>query len=301
MKQFSQCGLLLAAAAISVAGCNKPATSQNGGSPGSPATPAAGITVKGSDTMVNLGQAWAEEFQKTPGNPAVSVQGGGSGTGVAALLNKSTSIAEMSRAMKPEEISSAKAKGITAVETIVARDGLSVIVNKDNPVEKLSIPQLSQIFQGKYSNWKQVGGPDLPITLQSRDKSSGSFDFFLNHVLRHGNDKGPEQYAAFARLQPSSQSIVKEVENNKGAIGYVGLGYVKGAKIKDLAVSKTDAGPFVKPTVDTVLGGTYPIARPLYFYTDGQPAGDVKKYVDFVLSPAGQAVVTSMDFVPVKK
>ena len=180
------------------------------------------------------------------------------------MIQGTTDIAEASRAMKDKEIAQAKQRGVNPVEHEVALDALSVIVNPANPVSKLTIDQLSDIFTGKITNWKQVGGPDEKIVLLSRDKSSGSHVFFLEHVVRRGNDKGPEEYVKTALMMPSSEAIADQVATDKGAIGYVGLGYVDPKKHKALAVAKTAAGPFVKPSVETAIDHTYPISRPLY-------------------------------------
>ena len=287
MKRYNQLAALVSVGTLLAAGCGNKAPS--------------GITVAGSNTMVNLGQAWAEEFGKTAGNPSVSVQGGGSGTGITALIGGTTEIAEASRAMKPAEIEAAKAKGFTPREIVVAQDGLSVIVNEKSPIAKLTFAQLSDIFTGKASDWKAFGGQPGRITVVSRDKSSGSYDFFLNHVLRNGDEKNTAiQYAPSAQQQQSSQAIVQEVKTNPGAVGYVGLGYVNSPGIKVVNVAKTAPGPYVAPSTKTVLDKTYPVSRPLYFYTKGEPTGDEKKFVDYVLSPEGQAVVSKLEFVPVK-
>lgn len=272
--------------------------------PSTPSTPskAQGINVSGSNTMVNLGQAWAEDFDKVPGNPSVSVQGVGSGAGITALIAGTIDIAESSRKMKPAEVASAKAKGFTPAETVVAQDGLSVIVNTANPIQKLTFAQLSDIFTGKVTDWKDLGGKPGRITLVSRDKSSGSYDFFLNQVMRNGDEKNDKiQYSGSAQQQQSSQAIVQEVKANTGAIGYVGLGYVNTPGIRALPIAKTTAGPYVSPSVASVLDKTYPVSRPLYFYTKGEATGDIKKFVDYALSAEGQAVVTKLEFVPIKK
>lgn len=287
----------LAAVAVALAGCSRPPGGEQtgGGQTG-------GLTLTGSDTMVNLGQAWAEDYNKEPGRASVSVQGGGSGQGIAALINNATQIAQSSREMKEDEIAQAKAKGVTVKEYVVAQDGLSVIVHKDNPVRRLTIPQMSDIFTGKVMNWKQVGGPDLPIVLISREKNSGTHVFFLEHVLRQGKSKGPEQYAPSTKMQTSSNTVVEQVGQTRGAIGYVGLGYTANApNVMEVAVAASPAGPFVLPSVETVLNKTYPIARPLYFYTNGEPRGTAKTFIDFVLGPRGQQIVEQLEFVPLRK
>jgi phosphate transport system substrate-binding protein len=259
------------------------------------------VQIKGSDTMVNLGQAWAEAYMKARPESSVAVTGGGSGTGIAAMIDGRTDIAESSRAMKDKEIADAKKKGVDPVEHEVALDALSVIVNPSNPVSKLTIDQLSDIFTSRITNWKQVGGADEKIVILSRDKNSGSHVFFLEHVLRRGNDKGPEEYAASALMMPSSEAIAEQVASDKASIGYVGLGYVDPAKHKTVDVAKTAAGPFVKPTVETAIDHTYPVSRPLYWYTNGEPKGEVKSLLSFVLSPDGQKIVDRLGFAPVKR
>jgi phosphate transport system substrate-binding protein len=284
------------AVAIFVAGCGKSTQSgpaSNGGAA------SAGIVIKGSDTMVNLGQNWAEVYG-TESSVNVSVTGGGSGTGFAALINGDTDIAEASRSIKPDEVEKLKAKGVEPKEFVVAQDGLSVIVNPANPVTKLTVAQLGDIFTGKVSNWKQVGGNDAKIVVLSRDKNSGTHVFFLEHILRKGKSKGPEEYAVDAQMLPSSQSIADEVASGKDAIGYVGMGYVDPAKHKHLLVAKDEKSPYVEPTPANVLNNSYPVARPLYFYTPGEPKPEVKKFIDWVMSAKGQEIVTKQEFVPIK-
>ncbi|MFA6665003.1 MAG: phosphate ABC transporter substrate-binding protein [Armatimonadota bacterium] len=258
------------------------------------------IQIKGSDTMVNLGQAWAEAYQQMHPYTSISVTGGGSGTGIAALINKNASIAESSRSMKPEELAAAVKNGLSPQEFTVALDGVAVIVNKDNPVKKLTIDQLSKIYTGKITNWKQMGGRDEKIVPLSRDKSSGTHDFFLEHVLRQGNPRGQEEYAADVLMLVSSTAIASEVSANKGSIGYVGMGFADKSKHTEVAVAKSAASPYMEPTESNILNKTYPIARPLYFYTPGKPEGDVKGFIDFVLSDEGQRIVKKKEFVPVR-
>ncbi len=286
--------ILLFSALVGIAGCNKP-SSKGEDSKG------AMVQIKGSDTMVNLGQAWAEAYMKANPESNVAVTGGGSGIGIAAMIEGTTDIAESSRAMKDKEIAQAKAKGIDPVEHEVALDALSVIVNPANPVGKLTIDQLSDIFTGKITNWKQVGGADQKIVLLSRDKSSGSHVFFLEHVVRRGNAKGPEEFVSSALMIPSSEAIAGQVATDKGTIGYVGLGYVDPAKHKAVSVAKTATDKYVKPSIETAIDHTYPISRPLYWYTNGQPEGEIKGLLDFALSPEGQKIVDKLGFAPMKK
>ena len=258
------------------------------------------IQVKGSDTMVNLGQAWAEKYMEENPKEFIAVTGGGSGTGIAALINSSCEIAECSRSMKKEEITLAENKGVKPVEHIVALDGIAVVVNPKNPVTKLTMEQLRGIFMGTTKNWKEVGGDDKQIVVLSREVNSGTHVFFKEHVLRRGKEKGPEEFAAGALLMPSSQSIADEVANNSSAIGYYGMGYIS-PKQKVIAVAKDEKSGYVDPAIAEVVSGRYPISRPLYIYTNGEPQGLVKKFLDFALSKEGQDIVLKLDFVPIKK
>jgi len=255
------------------------------------------IQIKGSDTVVNLGQAWAEAFSRKTG-VQVAVTGGGSGTGIAALLNGTCDIAECSRKMEPEEYELAKKKGITPKEFVVGMDGLAVVVHPSNPVEKLTLDQLAAIFTGKVRNWKEVGGTEGEIVILSREVNSGTHVYFKEHVLCKGKKDCSAEFADSALLMPSSQAIADEVAQNPRAIGYFGMGYLTD-KQKAVAVAAKPEGPFFKPTVENVVSGKYPISRPLLFYTNGEPSGLVKQYIDFVLSPEGQKIVAEQDFVPV--
>jgi phosphate transport system substrate-binding protein len=255
------------------------------------------IQIKGSDTMVNLGQAWAEEFMAENPQVSLAVTGGGSGTGIAALINGTCDIAEASRDMKPQEWEQAKKSGHDVHEIKVAVDALAVIVNPSNPVKELTFDQLSGIFTGKITNWNEVGGKDQKILALSRDRNSGTHVYFLEHVLRKGNEKGPEQYAPSTLMLPSTQAIIDEAAQSDSAIGYVGLGYVS-PKVKTVAVAKKGGEPFVQPSKADAMNKTYPIARPLLFYTATDPQGTEKTFIDFVLSEKGQKIVEAMDFVP---
>lgn len=296
---------VLAAAFLSglmiLSGCGKKSETNAPASTAKPAGQQTSIEVKGSDTMVNLGQAWAEAYQKAHPDVGISVTGGGSGTGITALISGTTDIAESSREMDPKEVAEATKSGRTPKQFVVARDGVSVVVNPSNPLSKLTIAQLSDIFTGKVTNWKQFGGPDLAIVVLSRDTSSGTHVFFLEHVVRKGNAKGPEQYAKTTLFLPSSQAIAQEVANNKAAVGYIGMGYVTPGKQKTIAVAKDANSPYVEPTPQNVINNTYPVARPLYFYTPGEPTAKVKDYIDFVLSDDGQRVVVKKEFVPIRQ
>lgn len=270
------------------------------GAPGITGGPSGSIQIKGSDTMVNLGQAWAEEFMIKYPNVSVAVTGGGSGTGIAAMINGTTDIAESSRQIKKEEIDLARQNGVEPVEFTVGLDGLAVVVNPANPVKELTLDQLRDIFMGNITNWKDLGGSDARIVVLSRESNSGTHVYFKEHVLRRGNEKGPEEFAPTALLMPSSQAIADEVASNTGAIGYYGLGYVT-SRQKAVAVASKTGAPAVLPTLDTVTSGDYPISRPLFMYTRGEPAGVVKDFMDFALSDEGQKIVRDLDFVPLRK
>ena len=257
------------------------------------------IQIKGSDTMVNLGQAWAEEFSKA--NPGVNaaVTGGGSGTGIAAMIAGTTDIAISSRTMKEKEINKAKQNGIEPVEIKSALDGLAVVAHPSNPVSQLTIDQLSDIFTGKIKNWKEVGGNNLQIVILSREINSGTHVYFKEHVLRKSDEKSVEEFSPMALLMSSSQAIAEEVSQNPNAIGYYGMGYIS-QKQKVIFVAKDANSPYVGPVMENVQDNSYPISRPLLLYTKGQPQGIVKAFVDFALSAEGQEIVKKTDFVPVK-
>ncbi|MCR4433190.1 MAG: phosphate ABC transporter substrate-binding protein [Caldiserica bacterium] len=255
------------------------------------------IVVKGSDTMVNLASAWAEEYQlKNPG-VKISVSGGGSGFGITALIDGTTDICNNSRPWKQEEIARAKKeKGFDPVQIVVALDGVTVVVNPQNPVNDLTMEQLAAIYTGKISNWREVGGLDAPIVVLSRDSNSGTHVFFKEHVLQ-AKDKNAE-YGSDVQFLPTSQSIHDEVARNPNAIGYFGLGYLSD-KVKVLGIKKDASSDAVKPSLESIKDGSYPIARPLFVTTKGQPEGIIKEYIDWILSPEGQRIVSELDFVPI--
>lgn len=257
------------------------------------------IQVKGSDTMVNLGQAWAEKYMERNSAEFVAVTGGGSGTGFSSLISGTCDIAMASRSIKEKEIALAKQRGISPFETKVAMDGLAVVVNPENPVSKLTIDQLAGIFTGKITNWKEINGEDKKIVILSREVNSGTHVYFKEHVLRKGDLNSKEEFAPTALLLSSSQAIADEVAGNPAAIGYYGMGYIC-AKQKAILIAKDQKSEYVAPTIENVINGKYPISRPLFIYTNGQPQGLVKKFVDFVLSKEGQDIVLKTDFVPIK-
>jgi phosphate transport system substrate-binding protein len=256
---------------------------------------AGNITIKGSDTMVILGQKWAEVYMKAHPGTTVQVTGGGSGTGIAALLNGTTDICNSSRPMKPTEQSDFVKKFRTRPhEYKTCMDALSVYVNQDNPVSQLSFPQLEGIFTGKITNWKEVGGPDLAISLYGRENSSGTYEFFKEHVL------SKKDFAAATKTMPGTAAVIQGVAKDKGAIGYGGIAYGEG--VKHLPVSKTAGGPAIAPKEETVLDGTYPISRYLFNYVSpAQDAGAVADYIAWCLSDEGQAVVKDVGYFPLPK
>src|SRR5512132_1129807 len=256
------------------------------------------IQNKGSDTIVNLALAWAEKYQAEHPDVRISVTGGGSGTGLAALINKTVDIANASRQIKPEEVSQAKSNGVDPVEHIIARDAIAVIVNPENPVHELTLKQISDMYSGKISNWSEVGGEDRPIVRLSRETNSGTHVYFLETVIRLGNSKDKTLFSMDTLLLPSSEGIIAEVRQNPNAIGYDGLGYVP-KDLKMIAIAKKEGGAYVLPSIPTVNDKTYAIARDLYMYTDGEPTGIVKEYLDWITSPEAQQIVADLGFVPV--
>ena len=249
--------------------------------------------------MVNLALAWAEAYHGVRPELSIAVTGGGSGTGIAALINNTVDIANASRAIKPEELADAEAHGVHPVEFVVARDAIAVIVHRSNPVDHLSLDQISRIYSGELSNWAQVGGENRPIVRLSRETNSGTHVYFLEEVLRLGQKDNPTLFSPDTLLLPSSEGITAELSYNRNAIGYDGLGYVT-EDIKVLGVAADPAGPYVLPSAASVNDGTYPIARDLYMYTAGQPTSEAQAYLDWIVGPDGQAIVTQLGFVPVK-
>lgn len=254
------------------------------------------IENKGSDTLVNLALAWAEMYIELHPEVCISVTGGGSGTGIAAMINGTVDIANASRAMKPEEIAAAEANGTTPVEFVVARDAIAVVVHPSNPVDGLTLRQISDIYTGKITNWSQVGGENRPIVLLSRESNSGTYVYFLENVIRLGDKESDLLFSPDTLLMPSSEGISTEVRQNPNAIGYDGLGYVTPDQ-KMVAVARDAEDPYVLSSIETVNDDSYPISRPLYMYTAGQPTREIKAYLDWILGE-GQALVPKLGFVP---
>ncbi len=269
----------------------------------SPASqPAAYIQNKGSDTIVNLALAWAEAYQQEHSNVRISVTGGGSGTGIAALLNGTVDIANASRQISSEETQQAQAKGIRPEEFVIARDAIAVIVNPRNPISRLTLQQISDIFKGKTNNWRELGGEDRPIVRLSRETNSGTHVYFLENVIRLGNPNDKTLFSMDTLLLPSSEGIIAELRDNPNAIGYDGLGYVPSdGTVKVIAIAKNAASPYILPSINTVNSKAYPIARDLYMYTAGDPQGAVKDYLDWIrTSSEAQDIVGKLGFVPIQ-
>jgi len=250
------------------------------------------ITLKGSDTVLPLAQAEAEEFMAENSGKSVTVTGGGSGVGIAALIDGEVNIAPASREMTDDEIKSAEAKGINPVETTIAYDGITVIVNPSNSVSNLTFDQLRGIYNGSISNWKEVGGADAQIAVISRDSSSGTYKDFQKDVLQG------DEYRPDALTQPATGGIVTEVAQNTNAIGYIGFAYLD-SSIKALSLDNGNGS--VAPTEESILNGSYPLSRSLYFYTNGEPSGLIKEFTDFVTSEKGQKIVSTVGYIPLKK
>jgi phosphate transport system substrate-binding protein len=256
------------------------------------------IENKGSDTIVNLALAWAEQYQTDRPDIRLSVTGGGSGTGIASLVNGTVDIANASRQIKSSEIDLAREQGVEPVEHIIARDAIAVIVNPENPVSELTLQQISDMYSGVYTNWSQVGGEDRPIVRLSRETNSGTHVYFLETVLRLGIKDSETLFSTDTLLLPSSEGIIAEVRQNPNAIGYDGLGYVPD-DLKVIAIAPEVGDAYILPSVATVNSGTYPIARDLYMYTNGEPAGVVKEYLDWIMGADAQQIVKELGFVPI--
>lgn len=256
------------------------------------------IENKGSDTIVNLALAWAEYYQGVRPEVRISVTGGGSGTGLAALVNGTVDIANASRQIKSEEADAVRANGQDPIEFVIARDAIAVIVNPNNPVSELTLQQISDIYSGKINNWLEVGGEDRPIVRLSRETNSGTHVYFLEEVLRLGEKDNKTLFAQVTLLLPSSEVISAEVRENPNTIGYDGLGYVT-PDLKVIAVSPEPGAPYILPSADTVNNGQYPIARDLYMYTAGEPTGATKIYLDWIFTEEAQKIVVELGFVPI--
>jgi phosphate transport system substrate-binding protein len=289
--------------AIVFAGCSTAATT----TPAFTSTPASTISgsfkMIGSNTITPLSSVWAENFMKVNKKVSIAVSGPGSGAGIAALIDSTTDICQASRSITAKEIDQAKAKGVNPYEIQVATDALSVVVNPANPVEELTFAQLSAIYTNKITNWKEVGGKDATIVVLSRDNNSGTFAYFLEEVVQMAGMTTADktlQYGGKVLMLPSTEEGISQVAGNQNAIFYAGLGYIN-ASVKTIGVKKTANDKAVKPSVATALDGTYPVSRPLFYYTNGAPTGAIKAYIDYCLSTEGQKEVLAAGFVPLAK
>ncbi len=272
------------ASALSLVGANQPALAQKGT-----------LVIKGSDTLVNLSQAWAEGFMKANPGTQISVTGGGTGTGIAAFLNGTADICNASRPMTTSEIDRAKSRGVLPVRTACALDGLAVAVNAGNALKQISIPTLAKIYGGGVNDWSQVGGGSGRILVLSRESSSGTYVYFRDNVL------GGKNYRSDALLMPSTKAIANELARNTGAIGYGGEAYFRGVRnVRIIPVSAKEGGTAVMPTDESVRAKKYPIARELYMYTPGSPKGLASQFIRYCLGPEGQKLVAEIGYTPLK-
>lgn len=250
------------------------------------------ITVKGSDTLVILAQRWAEKYMSTHPDLVIQVTGGGSGTGISALINGTTDFANASREMKKSEMNKLKERYNTLGNEIkVAKDGITIYTHSTNAVSELSLDQIKAIYLAEITNWKDVGGADAPIIIYGRENSSGTFVYFRDNVL------GGKDYSATMQSLPGTAAVVNAVVKDRNGIGYGGAAYAEGIKI--IKVKKDAASTAFAPTIETVKNNEYPIARYLYMYSRSKPTGAMKEYVDWILGPEGQELVTKVGYFPV--
>ncbi|MCS6807608.1 MAG: phosphate ABC transporter substrate-binding protein [Bacteroidota bacterium] len=250
------------------------------------------ITIKGSDTMVILVQRWTEMF---PDKTKVQFQvtGGGSGTGISALINGTTDICSSSRPIKPNEVKQLREKyQYNGLEIRVARDGIAVYLNAANPVQNLTVGQVKRIFTGEITNWKELGGNDAKIVLYSRENNSGTYEFFKEHVLQK------QDFAPHTQHMVGTGALVNAVAKDPNAIGFGGIAYASG--VKPAALAFNEYSRYVLPTEENILNGTYPVSRLLYFYMKERPHGYTKQFIDWVLSKEGQSVVKEVGYLPTK-
>ena len=275
------------------AGCNSGEEKKTGNESGGTTGTGKELTIKGSDTVLPLSQSEAEAFGKQDAGARLIVTGGGSGTGITAMMDGNTDIAMSSRKIKLDERMALESAKKPFKEVIVAHDALGVIVHQDNKVNKLTREQLEGIFTGKISNWKDLGGDDMKIVVYSRETSSGTYEFFKEHVMNKKN------YASSVLNMPATGGIIESVSETKGAIGYVGLAYFE-KTVKPVQVSFDQGKTFVEPSMENAKNLSYPITRPLYYYYLSSDEANVKPFIDFVLSGEGQKIVESVGYVPVK-
>lgn len=283
--------LAAALLATSLLGCTR---TEPAGGDGSASASQGAIAVKGSDTMVILGQRWAEEYGKQSPGVSVQVTGGGSGTGIAALINGTTDICQASRPMKDKERADVKAKrSAEVVETKVALDAIAVYVNEKNAMTEIAMNDLAKIYLGQAKSWKDVGGGEGDIVVYGRENNSGTYAYFKEHVL------GNEDFAQSVQTLAGTSAVASAVKGDERGIGYGGIAYLEG--VRALKVKKDARSPAIAPSLETAQDGSYPLARFLYFYTAGAPTGPSKKFIDWVTSPDGQKVIEDVGYYPLPK
>ncbi len=286
MNLFLNRSFALAAVVVAV-GCTRSSSPGGDGNKQS-------LTIKGSDTMVLLGQRWSETYMKEHANTSIQVTGGGSGTGIAALINGSTDLANCSRPMKDKEKQDVKGKrGADVVEHKVALDALAVYVASANPVQEIDLPTLAKVYRAEITNWKDLGGKDHKITLYGRENNSGTYGYFKEHVLEN------KDFAAEVQTLAGTSAVANAVKGDEFGIGYGGIAYAQGIRL--LKVKKTPDAPAVEPKLETAKDGSYPISRFLYIYSAGEPKGLAKDFLTWVVSDAGQKVVSDVGYFPLPK
>lgn len=271
--------------ALSVAACSGGHRERGGGATGTGAR----LSMKGSDTMIVLAQRWAEGYMRSHEARTIEVSGGGSGTGVAALLNGTTDVANMSRPLRDSERTQLAQRGGTPTETPVALDAIAVYVHRDNPIPSLTIDQLAQIYRGRITRWSELGGADRPIVLYSRENNSGTYAYFKEHVL------DDLDFAAAAQTLPGTAAVINAVARDPNSIGYGGIGY--GSGVRTVPIAGEDGTP-IEPTMENATSGRYPLARYLFMVTPDEPTGVAREFLDWVRSPEGQALVENAGFYP---
>jgi phosphate transport system substrate-binding protein len=269
--------------ALAFAGCGGGQDSGNDRKP---------VTIKGSDTMVILAQSWAENYMKENSGLTIQVTGGGSGVGIAALINGGTDICQASRPMKIVEKNQVRSRhGKEVKEIPVALDGLAIYVSQSNPIKELTEPQIKDVYTGKITNWRELGGRDARLVAYGRENSSGTYQFFKEHVL------GNEDFARDIQTLPGTGAIVNAVSKDPSSIGYGGIAYSSGIRV--VPVRRDDKSEAWLPSLATVKGGQYPLSRNLFFYTVGEPSGNVKTFIDWVLGPEGQKLCETVGYYPI--
>lgn len=257
------------------------------------------LVIQGSDTLLEVSQNWAEAFMNANPGINISVTGGGSGTGIAALINKTADLANASRSIKDKEIEAALNQGLDMQEFTVAWDGISVVINKNNPIVELSMEQISKIFAGEITNWNEAGGNDGEVVVTSRDSSSGTYSYFKERVVQMDGKIEENDYTSMALFLVSNSAIREEVAGNENAIGYIGLGYLDDS-VKAVHVIGEKAIEGVAPSIENVQDGSYPISRPLYIYSSGSELTDLEQaFLDFAMGEEGQAIALEIGFVPI--